>query len=922
MVKLIKALFAFGLLILLSILLFTTFFAWEPRDQVWDINDEVEKYQKGYYSFSGSQLDYLGESVEKSPENIYLEKISRFDRIYSQQESGQDYSIEKDNIALWKWLYILDLSDPLQSYSISGTSFEIELLAPGKIFIDSRNISASSIVSLTASFKLIFKDRQDNSQITELYIYPNRILSFNVNRLSELKNTDFLRVSQVLDPYNYINDSLYSSQQLSSKLTGLLNQDAGEFLSMSLSDISSTLAYNTILYTKLSNTVVWSFPGFDYISEKMGLFKNDQKKKIFYKNIVLDDLNKLFKSQKRNSGLSSSILENLNLIQALDPRAYDTMLEIIDYYGYLVFSAGGSEIQKQNLVQLISKRDKKTSAYMYEAFHRLWDMYREYNFLEWVNVIQDIPGFSELFFTDVWIELENNSISSIETQDALLLDYMSSHINEIIIASLWASIFSKQELSSDTLRGLLSIINVNNPLQEYIYFNSEWTNDDRKLTGLERNYKMIDFLAIFIKKRLFEDARSARDLLIVEPIAGLWDVLSQLSDNVASIDRIYQENISLALANKSKLLGYDWVQTQLKEYFLALSNYELYKRKYEAEFKDVRDGLIFQDPSEETISKETFLAYISQFRWVNTSQVEVDIINEESYRVTNLYIQGSQVDFYLYPFSSNRVEDIYIDKDLQWKTYILDQREFDLEEKYESASGRDKDKYDFSRFFINTLFAEIVEPGNEFIIDASWNSESKSVIGFKNEKLLWEEREFDRVKTYLPLKWENVVVSENLDIIIDDALWISQETKVQHYAGFNSRYKFSTSDNQFEDVKITLYDRYTTFKKEKLLLWWAVIDVIWEIHIGDFNSVSQDFFASLDQLTSLYTTLDNSVWASDISISYNVANKNIWFSFNLSWDSYDLDLLADTINTIKKNWKTVADNVKPSTLANVLNTLP
>ncbi len=924
MVKLIKALFAFLLLILLSILLFATFSVWEKKDQVADIAALMSEYNPWYYSFSGTQLAYIWEKPSDQNWQVYVQQLSRFDSIYSLEDIDQWYDLTNEDLTLGKWLYVLDISDNFQKYNISGTSFELALLMPGKVFIDTRDISNITFVSLTASFELTLKDRQDNQDITTLYVYPNRIASFNANRLSDLKNADFLRVSQLLSPYNYINESLYNDWAISQKFSRLLDEDASEFIGKVLWNLSKIARDNTLKYDTISGVSVWKFPGFDYISEKMSLFKNEQKKKVFYQNIVLDELNSLFQTDKKSNAQVLSVLQYLENIKAIDSSEYENMISIVDYYIYIVLEWNDvfNRNQRDNFLSLREKIYSKKSPYTKKSFGLLGDIYRGYNFLNGDNIIESIPEFSELFFEDTGIVLQDNKISSVANQNTILLDYMSSHIDDIIITALGSSILSKQQLSSDKLKNLLRIININNPLREYIYFKSDSSNADRKLTGLERNKKMVDFLAKFMKKTLFEPERTTRNLLVVEPITWLRDVLSQLSDNVESIDEIYQENKILALKNKNKLLGYDSAQTQLEEYFLALSNYELYKRRYEIELKDVREADVFQDDQEDAISQKAFLSYISQFSWVNTSQAQVDVINGESYRVSELYINGSRLDFYLYPLSWNRIEDIYIDGNLQWKTYLLDQREFDLEEKYKAASGEEKNQYDFKRFFLNTLFAEAVEKNIEFQANDDQTTESKSVIAFKKEKLLWDSREFDRVKWYLPLKWENVVVSEALDIRIDDGLWISQDTRPQYYAWFNSTYKFSVTDHKFENVEIVLYDRYTKYKKQRLLLWWSSIDFIWEIHIGDFNNVSDQFFNSLSQIVWVHTTLTNSVSASQIDISYNVANKNTIFKFNLRWESYSLSLLNDTITYIKKSSKTVADNVKPSTLANVLNTLP
>jgi hypothetical protein len=84
--------------------------------------------------------------------------------------------------------------------------------------------------------------------------------------------------------------------------------------------------------------VLFSFPGVDAISQRLAFLKNDTKKIIFYKNLILKELNTLFEANKNDVTTIEKLNQHLDVLDSLDALEYDAMIDLIEHYSYIVSS--------------------------------------------------------------------------------------------------------------------------------------------------------------------------------------------------------------------------------------------------------------------------------------------------------------------------------------------------------------------------------------------------------------------------------------------------------------------------------------------------------------------------------------------------------------------------------------------------------
>jgi hypothetical protein len=106
------------------------------------------------------------------------------------------------------------------------------------------------------------------------------------------------------------------------------------------------------------------------------------------------------------------------------------------------------------------------------------------------------------------------------------------------------------------------------------------------------------------------------------------------------------------------------------------------------------------------------------------------------YSVSGIFISGKPMTFDLLPLSDNKIENISIDGKKVNASYKLDIIESDWEERSRGSSAEDRNRYDFSRFFINTFFTEVEQESEIFEISTPTQEVDKVILVFKRDRLL------------------------------------------------------------------------------------------------------------------------------------------------------------------------------------------
>jgi len=82
------------------------------------------------------------------------------------------------------------------------------------------------------------------------------------------------------------------------------------------------------------------------------------------------------------------------------------------------------------------------------------------------------------------------------------------------------------------------------------------------------------------------------------------------------------------------------------------------------------------------------------------------------------------------------ITNITVNGDQKNFQYKLERIEQEWSEKFDTAPEDDKQRYDFTRFFLNTFFQNVSDTGEIFVKDRDSLSEDKTKIVFKRDILL------------------------------------------------------------------------------------------------------------------------------------------------------------------------------------------
>lgn len=858
-------------------------------------------------------------------------RMSAFDMVYSFSENTVEYAwvAAQDgiiDIILKPGIYIFDINHPLLSYRISAPWISLETLSSWQFYLDITQPDEVTLLSFGSTLEVSIIETLNNSLMTTLYLFPNQYLRWDPLKATNFKNIDFLRAWQIAELYGYLNAPLYQDARLYPKIWAIMS-DQWEQLSTLVFDIfRKQITYNAQLYRDLDTIVLFSFPGVDAISQRLAFFKNDTKKIIFYKNMILKQLNVLFEATQDDQATREKLSNYLDILESLDWDEYTKMLDLIEHYSYIVSSqwSNTQAIQKNNFTQLLSRhwvydiQDKNS----YSSLDSLNAIYLSYNFDSQGEHLAWLAVFMKDFFSDIGVKKIDGNIISITDENIRLRSYLSSYLQTLTLRQLtW---FNESATSLDTqwLSDILDIVTYNATLASYIYFDDDSiSSNSLKQTGLYQNLNFLVILETFLANNMFESGRTQNGLLVPLLHQGMRDIVSQLQQAIDIMNQHYANHIDLLGSSRNKLSSYPGLSQQLDEYFIALSNYDLYRRSYEKTSLDAWQTQVYGWDSAETLSIAKIKTYMSQFRWLNTSSMQVEIMDQTYYKVSWIYIEWMQLDFHLSPFSWNRIDTIVLNNNSNVSSYILDRIELDLEQKFASAWDDERSQYDFKNFFVNTFQSKTSGVLTNVSVQQEILSEPKFIISFKKQKLLWEWKEFDRITWVLPLEWNQVQVSENYDISIVDALYLDNSKTKLYHARLNAAYDFSNTTHYFYDIRVALYDDYINNKWSRLALDGNEITFIWKMYIADFESLSQVFFEQLTGFLAIYKTSSQVFWNQKYELQYDISSQTFRLDTTQAGKSVSILLESNGTIAVLNNGKNIANWVKSDTLEAILQPL-
>ena len=846
---------------------------------------------------------------------LSFERFTDVDSIYFAPWS--EYERDEKRIVVWKWEFIIRLESLGQNYSVVGDFFDISSLEAGSIYINTQDEKNHVFLSLDTLVNVWLTD--DNQDITYVDLYPHMYLRLNPSRIQFLKNADLVRISSVFDLWS---------------LTWSLNNDIiSWFLAntwIKSSDFfDAYIPYSKIQFQETANKFKeilsirsWEFPWIKSLQKYFHLFLNDTKKRAYYKNNIFSDLTTLVRSDKKETQIIQDIVTELSLLEST-PDDYKEIRNVIDYYySIITLNSDFSHIQaKINIHALmLAINDNKISP-IQESLLSLATLYEKYN-LSWNYSYENLKSFSNAYVIKSW--LENEAIS---LQDKQRFDYFSFFLGELFISRFSSADENLKDFwSKDNFNSLLQVMN------NYVNINQKIYNSDdqkRATTGMYVHADVLKKLQDFMRSALFKDTRWENGVLIKSRKFQINTKETNLfQKNINQLLSFYNTNkvfLSSQDQNDAALINaYSLFDSQFKEYFLALSDYDNYLFTYDQTKQNLFWIETFGENDNDIIfSQSQALTYLRQFEQASLADINIDL-KENFYQIQNFIVAGKNFSFSLYPYEAYKIDDIIINNNPIAVSYTLDSVEFDWKERAESARDEEeRDRYDFSKFFLNTFSNNSTNDTQDvFEINRNEADNDKIITVFKRDKLLSNTWEFASVQSFLDIDFSDIDVVQNndiFDIFIRDAdIEASYETS-ELSAKFDADYVLAQNQHFFKNIILSPHTSNLWIKKPEI--WGNPIQIIGNINLVDLESEMSLLAKNYPNVKYMYNSISKNLWVDKVGIRYLKSSQKVNFRFDYQWDFVSILLFEDTIANVSQAWEILLKDVNYRTTDDILTTI-
>jgi len=344
--KFIKIFFSVLAIMLFLFLLDVTFYFSNYSKNTDFISKISVKQNLDIFYSSGTELVKF--SSWKTLENgswVFVKNINFVDKVYFSKLNSFDinYNSWIYDITLNNWLFVLDLNDLSSKYKIKWLWFEIEPKSGGMIYIDNTDSSRVFVFSINSVYKFTFKS-ESWRKLNYYYNYPHNYVLFNIknNTFSRIW-WDVFRLKTIIKDW-FIKNKLKSDLSLNLFLT---DEKLNFFqTTYNLIDIENK-NYNILLrdIERLDTfRLIWE----DYINKYSKYFINDAKKRIYYKQSLLNSIQELFLENQNSTDTSIDIINKLEALKNYNKSDYYDILNVINWY-YRIIVKNNSLEDKERL---------------------------------------------------------------------------------------------------------------------------------------------------------------------------------------------------------------------------------------------------------------------------------------------------------------------------------------------------------------------------------------------------------------------------------------------------------------------------------------------------------------------------------------------------------------------------------------------
>ncbi|MFK7779918.1 MAG: hypothetical protein QM490_02120 [Candidatus Gracilibacteria bacterium] len=860
---------------------------------------DLYKNKDGVFSFSG---------VSDESE-IIVDKINTSDKIIFSSGSIETKTTSGSTIiSITQGIYFFDLKEINTHYIIKGQGFEINNKGPGTFVINNLDPKKNIIFSINSVLDLDLKHYNTNSTLTSLDLYPHTYLTFNPIKNIFVKNSDLLRISQIFD-IGYFSEKILEDNIVNEnflKIISLRIEKNSKIINESLFLIKQELSEKENIIKKFIKSNFGLIPGEQFINKYFSIFKNPNKKSIYYKNIIIRNLHELLTNDNLNSEIVNLIATNINSIKEVDKEGYNEIIDIINFYYESVIKSNQKNNTKINFSKLINKINNKNTKLSLTSLISLEKIFFEYDFLKNINFYKDISLFRNKYFEDLNVEIDGTSAEKGSVYDIEKVDYLLFFIENILLND-----FSS---SYDNTNDLITIFS------DYVDIaNAFYSNSDETIirTGIFKYSKILNNFINILEDKYFLEERNKSMLLEINEKEKLstTDIL-MLEENINKIIKFYNDftnTLNPNTNNKDKFVIklYSTLEEKYREYFSALKNYEEYTVKYDKIKKELLETHTINEGGNTLVLSYSHASeYLQKFNRVELRYASITVMDYNyclspslvnsklplevpyCYKIDKLFIDSNNVSFLLFPFDKNKIDEIVVENKAEAGSYKLDEIKALLDEKMKTET-KDKDKYDFYNFLANTFGHQVINNNytNQAVTQTSTTIlEEDSVVKiFKRNKLLGELGDFAILEGFIDINYNDLIVEKNGDaysINVKLGIFNVNLSRNQSFYGeFSSMYNFSP-DHSFINPKIKIIDK----KSEKDLLLGNYIYITGQYKVNLMEEEIKEVFNHYNEINYMVSNLSQILKKYEIKITYIKDSNKILFETEYNGGKVNLTL--------------------------------
>lgn len=810
-----------------------------------------------------------------SEESIYrFHNISYYDDIY--YASNQDTEIKNDIISLWEWLFYFSIKELWKTYQIWDSYLNVSNKTPGNFILDTRDPAKYLLYSFDSVLNVEILNSSTWEVATSFEMFPHTAFKMNTKHNWALIWADLFRID-IINKISYIHESLLSDSwkinvDFLSSVWYSRDLDAIKFLNFILKRKKSDEEVSD--YKKLQDLSIGKPLAISFINKYFSFFYNDEKKKIFYKNLILEEIHDLFakRPDEFNKKELSDTIEHFKALKSLSLVDYEEMYGVLSYYYKTVVMKNNVDLLplKESYAYIFASLDSKK--YIVDTnLVKINSLYNSYD----NNLASDedlYAGFSS-YINGKYYDNKGLFREWIDHRDLVWLSYSLKNLlkNSILLDNHdFASVFASYLELNNLI--LVSSENKKTTWATYVYVYSELIPEFKK--NIKLYYFNDSDKDLLDPKRDFdEDIYSKLKKLIVWENRLIWFFESNLSSVTADFNDVKNDIKDINMM------------------YLAIDDYSTYKKEYDESLKEIFDievASYWEQELDNSMSYKNFKKYIDQFQNVRFFQYNLTLDEENSrYIVKNMKVWDKLMDFFLYPYKNNLISDIKVwGEDFKWLFYLdLEKEKWDV--KYESASDiEEKEKYDFTNYFYLTFVKEkeFSSWWEIYEVKDEWFEYDIAEFKFINDKLLskatWEFRKVNW--NIINLNIENILLEKEgngYNITIKDSVISYMSETAERFDGYlTSKYEFSNTAHNFVDLSLDLYNIDVRTRDTEPRYLWSTVQLIWKISIYDFDQRISNIFDSFDPFDFIFKRTKSDILEIK-EISYNLSSNSFTYKY-------------------------------------------